>query len=118
MRLCRRKQKRGDVMSIPSWQRLRRCAVVTMKHCSCISMDDGMFSRRQQMTNVKQNAEALLTLNGVSRASAYQKVVFALCWLGGAFAGMSANLFSVVLPQALGELTGLSDRAVISHTGS
>lgn len=64
------------------------------------------------------NQKTAYSIIQTESATIYQKVVFALCWLGGAFAGMSANLFSVVLPQTLAELTQSTDRAVISQIGS
>lgn len=48
----------------------------------------------------------------------YQWMVFAICWLSGIFAGMNANLFSLMLPQAVQEVGGTMDRAAVSQIGS
>lgn len=48
----------------------------------------------------------------------YHKFVFIICWIAGAFAGMDANLFSAVLPHAVGELAHSTDRQVITQYGS
>lgn len=45
-------------------------------------------------------------------------MAFICCWLGGIFAGSNASIFSIVLPQAIGELTGSAGREVISSSGS
>lgn len=47
-----------------------------------------------------------------------QIFTFLCCWIVGAFAGMNANLFSLMLPQVLPELLFSSDRALISQMGS
>lgn len=44
--------------------------------------------------------------------------IFILSWLGGTFAGMSANLFSLMLPDALMELLASKDPSLISQVGS
>ncbi len=44
--------------------------------------------------------------------------IFAVCWIAGAFAGMDANLFSAVLPHAVGELAHSTDRQVIAQYGA
>lgn len=54
-------------------------------------------------------------LAGVSR---YHWLVFAGCWLGGIFDGMDSTLMSVVMPVALGELVGSTDKAVIGPIAS
>jgi MFS family permease len=43
----------------------------------------------------------------------YHLMVFMGCWLGGIFDGMDSTLMSVVMPTAIGELVGSSDKAVI-----
>ncbi len=43
----------------------------------------------------------------------YHLMVFLGCWLGGIFDGMDSTLMSVVMPTAIGELVGSSDKAVI-----
>jgi MFS family permease len=48
----------------------------------------------------------------------YHALVFLGCWLGGVFDGMDSTLMSVVLPVAVGQLTGSTDKLVISHIGS
>lgn len=48
----------------------------------------------------------------------YNRFVFIICWIAGAFAGMDANLFSAVLPHAVGELAHNTDRQVITQYGS
>lgn len=52
------------------------------------------------------------------RITSYQWMMFCLCWLAGIFAGMNANLFSLMLPQAMQEVLGTNDRAAISQMGS
>lgn len=52
------------------------------------------------------------------QVNGYKMAVFALCWLGGAFAGMNANIFSLVLPQLLPDILATYDRAAISQAGS
>ncbi len=54
----------------------------------------------------------------VPATKAYQWFVFAICWLAGVFAGMNANIFSAMLPQAIAEIAGSSDRAVVGQLGS
>lgn len=48
----------------------------------------------------------------------YHLLVFLGCWLGGIFDGMDSNLFSVMLPNAIQDLTGTTSKEVISHIGS
>lgn len=48
----------------------------------------------------------------------YQWVLFIALYLAGSFSGMNASLFSVVLPQAIGELSSGSTAAEISFWGS
>jgi MFS family permease len=43
----------------------------------------------------------------------YHLMVFLGCWLGGIFDGMDSTLMSVVMPTAIGELVGSTDKAVI-----
>lgn len=45
-------------------------------------------------------------------------LIFITCWLAGVFAGMDANLFSAMLPQAIGDLAGILTRQEISRFGS
>jgi len=49
-------------------------------------------------------------LEGIGK---YHMMVFLGCWLGGIFDGMDSTLMSVVMPTAIGELVGSSDKAVI-----
>lgn len=39
---------------------------------------------------------------GLQTSTQNKWILFGLCWLGGAFAGMDANLFTLMLPQILG----------------
>lgn len=48
----------------------------------------------------------------------YQWVLFITLYLAGSFSGMNASLFSVVLPQAIGELSSGSTPSEISFWGS
>ena len=43
----------------------------------------------------------------------YHLMVFLGCWLGGIFDGMDSTLMSVVMPTAIGELVGSTDKAII-----
>lgn len=49
-------------------------------------------------------------LEGIGK---YHLMVFVGCWLGGIFDGMDSTLMSVVMPTAIGELVGSTDKAVI-----
>src|SRR5690349_8806547 len=64
-------------------------------------------------TNVK-NAKGGL-LEGISK---YHMMVFIGCWLGGIFDGMDSTLMSVVMPVALGDLVGSTDKSVIGPIAS
>lgn len=48
----------------------------------------------------------------------YRWFVFIICWLCGTFAGVNSSIFSVMLPQAIAEVTALTDKASISLYGS
>jgi MFS family permease len=48
----------------------------------------------------------------------YRWTIFVICWLAGAFAGMDATLFTVVMPQAVGEVAATIDRNTISSLSS
>lgn len=50
--------------------------------------------------------------------SKYHLMVFTGCWLGGIFDGMDSTLMSVVMPDALKELLGSSDKAVVGPIAS
>lgn len=52
------------------------------------------------------------------RISRYHILVFIGCWLGGMFDGMDSTLMSVVLPSAIGDLTGSMAPATVGHYGS
>lgn len=52
------------------------------------------------------------------RPSAYQWTVFFVCWAAGIFAGMDANLFSLMLPQAVRDVANTTDSATVSRIGS
>jgi MFS family permease len=54
-------------------------------------------------------------LDGISR---YHWMVFIGCWLGGIFDGMDSTLMSVVMPIALGELLGTTDKASLGFIAS
>lgn len=54
-------------------------------------------------------------LAGITR---YHWLVFLGCWLGGIFDGMDSTLMSVVMPTAIGELTGSTDKAVVGPIAS
>jgi MFS family permease len=69
-------------------------------------MDAGVFAMNTETATVERSS------------SSPRWIVFGLCWLGGIFAGMDANLFSLVLPQAVSELVHSTDRTVISQIGS
>lgn len=60
------------------------------------------------LTKTKQTSNVTFT----------QIFAFLCCWLTGIFAGMDANIFSVMMPQVLPDLLITSDRTVISHWGS
>ena len=48
----------------------------------------------------------------------YHWMVFFGCWMGGIFDGMDSNLFAVILPNAIQELSHSVDKTVISQMGS
>lgn len=50
--------------------------------------------------------------------SLYHWMVFIGCWLGGIFDGMDSTLMSVVMPIALANLTGTTDKAVLGPIAS
>jgi MFS family permease len=54
-------------------------------------------------------------LQGISR---YHWMVFIGCWLGGIFDGMDSTLMSVVGPNAIAELIGTADKAVVGAVAS
>jgi len=54
----------------------------------------------------------------LAEVTPYHWLVFLGCWLGGIFDGMDSNLFAVMLPNAITELTGSSEKAVISNVGA
>ncbi|MDX1921077.1 MAG: MFS transporter, partial [Candidatus Caenarcaniphilales bacterium] len=54
-------------------------------------------------------------LHGIGK---YHIVVFVCCWLGGIFDGMDSTLMSVVLPSAISELIGSTDKLQVSQIGS
>lgn len=53
-----------------------------------------------------------------SGISKYHLMVFLGCWLGGIFDGMDSTLMSVVMPTAIGELAGSSDKSVVGPIAS
>jgi MFS family permease len=59
-----------------------------------------------------------LTQSSSSTITRYHWWAFLACWLGGVFDGMDSTLMSVVLPVAIGDLTGNPDPAAIAGTGS
>lgn len=68
------------------------------------------------MTQNKQSASLQSGwLEGISK---YHWMVFIGCWMGGIFDGMDSTLMSVVMPVALGQLTGSTDKAVIGPIAS
>ncbi len=54
-------------------------------------------------------------IEGISR---YHLLVFLACWLGGIFDGMDSTLMSVVMPVAIGELAGSTDKSVVGPIAS
>lgn len=48
----------------------------------------------------------------------YPWIVLAVCWLGGVFAGMDANLFSVMLSPVIGDIAGHPGQAETIRLGS
>ena len=61
------------------------------------------------MSNTVEMKESVFTT--------YHWIVFTLCWFGGIVAGMNAHIFSLMMPQAIAELSLISDRTHISQTG-
>lgn len=57
-------------------------------------------------------------MNEKTSITRYQWTVFILCWLTGIFAGMDANLLSLMLPQAIQSVAATSDRVAVSQIGS
>lgn len=53
-----------------------------------------------------------------ARITNYHLLVFIGCWLGGMFDGMDSTLMTVVLPSAIGDLTGSMVPENIGHYGS
>jgi MFS family permease len=47
-----------------------------------------------------------------------RRFIFIGCWLGVLFAGLNANLFALLLPEAIGEIAKSMDRTAISQYGS
>ncbi|MCX8051798.1 MAG: MFS transporter [Chlorobi bacterium] len=52
------------------------------------------------------------------RITRYHLLVFLGCWLGGMFDGMDSTLMTVVLPSAIGDLTGSMSPENVGHYGS
>lgn len=48
----------------------------------------------------------------------YRWFVFMICWMSGTFAGVNSSIFSVMLPQAIAEVTAQTDKTLISLYGS
>lgn len=48
----------------------------------------------------------------------YQLVVLGICWLGGVFAGMDANLFSVMMQAVISDIAKNPEQAKILSLGS
>jgi MFS family permease len=48
----------------------------------------------------------------------YKWMVLFVCWLCGAFAGLNSSLFSVILPQAVSELTSHTEKTIVVQYGS
>jgi predicted MFS family arabinose efflux permease len=57
-------------------------------------------------------------VENVKSFSKYHWTVFSICWLGGIFAGMNAHMFSLLMPEAITELTHTTDRVTISKLGA
>ncbi len=55
---------------------------------------------------------------GKQPLSRYLLLVFVGCWLGGVFDGMDSTLMTVVMPVAIKDLIGSSDKSAISQVGA